>query len=50
MKRKIVALFLATCMAASMTACGGQDASTDNAGSNNDTADDAAGDDAKRRR
>lgn len=42
MKRKIVALFLATCMAMSMTACGGKDASTDNANTN-DAADDAAG-------
>lgn len=40
MKRKIAALFLATCMAASMAACGGADSS-----SNNNTADDAAGGD-----
>lgn len=42
MKRKMVALFLATCMAATLTACGGNDASTDKT-ANNDAADDAGG-------
>ena len=52
MKRKMVALFLATCMAATLTACGGNDTSADKTANNDaaddaDGADDAAGDDAE---
>ncbi|KAI4446808.1 HTH-type transcriptional repressor PurR [Eubacterium plexicaudatum ASF492] len=52
MKRKVVALFLATCMAATLTACGGNDTSADKTANNDaaddaDGADDAAGDDAE---